>query len=121
VALDGNPLGLASLDRPFLMIGNQHHRRADFPDWAEFYDQLRGPRLHLVVDGAEHVDFNDVTVIKEDIDLSAVYSLGPIDGVRSLTIQRRYVTAWLDHALRGRQSSLLTGESNAFPEVDSQP
>lgn len=118
VALDGNPLGPASLDRPFLMIGNQHHRRADFPDWAEFYDQLRGPRLYLVIDGAEHIDFNDATVLKEDIDLGEVFSLGPIDGERSLTIQRRYVTAWLDHALNGRQSPLLTGESRKFPEVD---
>jgi predicted dienelactone hydrolase len=121
VVLDGNPLGDATpLDRPVLMLGNQHHRRADDPDWAGFYDQLRGPRLHVVVDGAEHFDLTDITVLKETIDVR-FFAPGPIDGARSLFIQRQYITAWLDQALRGRHSPLLTGESNRFPEVDFQP
>jgi dienelactone hydrolase len=121
VALDGNPLGDVRLHRPFLMLGNQHHRRVDFPDWAAFYDRLRGPRLHIVVDGTEHNDLSDSTMFKSAIDLDAVFTTGPIDGERSLSIQRRYVTAWLDLSLHDRQNPLLAGESNAFPEVDFQP
>jgi predicted dienelactone hydrolase len=118
VALDGNPIGEASLDRPFLMMGNQHHRRVDDPDWAEFYDRLRGPRLHMVIDGTEHFDFGDVAIFKSTLDLDTIFEIGPIDGARALHIERTYLTAWLDFALRGKPSRLLRGESPDFPEVD---
>lgn len=120
--LDGNPLGPASLDRPILMMGNQTHRRADDQDWADFYDRLRGSRLHMVIDGALHYDLTDVTVFKKSIpDLGKIFEVGPIDGLRALTIQRAYLTAWFDHYLRDRPSPLLRCESPQFPEVDFQP
>ena len=120
-ALDGTLRGPVSFDRPFLMMGNQNERRADDPDWAAFFDQLRGPRLHLVIDGAEHSDLTDMTVFKSTIDFSVVFPTGPIDGVRAVSIQRRYLTAWFDLALRGRARPILRGESTRFPEVDFQP
>jgi predicted dienelactone hydrolase len=120
-ALDGTLRGPVSFNRPFLMMGNQHERRAEDPDWADFYDQLRGPRLHLVIDGAEHADLSDLTIVKSILDISAVFSTGPIDGVRAVSIQRRYLVAWFDWALRGRARPLLRGESARFPEVDFQP
>ena len=120
-ALDGTLRGPVSFDRPFLMMGNQHERRSEDPDWAAFYDQLRGPRLHLVIDGAEHSDLTDISVFKSTIDVSAVFPTGPIDGVRAVSIQRRYLIAWFDWALRGRARPLLRGESTRFPEVDFQP
>ena len=120
-ALDGTLRGPISFDRPFLMMGNQHERRSDDPDWAEFYDQLRGPRLHLVIDGAEHSDLTDMTVFKSAIDFSVVFPTGPLDGERSVAIQRGYLVAWFDWALRGRARPLLRGESARFPEVDFQP
>lgn len=67
-ALDGTLRGPVIFDRPFLMMGNQHERRADDPDWAVFFDQLLGPRLHLVIDGARHSDLTDITVFKSTID-----------------------------------------------------
>jgi len=120
-ALDGNPLGGATLRQPFLMMGNPGHLRANDPDWAAFYDRLRGPRRHLVIDGTEHADFSDVTVFKAAVDVSALFSVGPIDGLRAVEIQRAYLTAWFDQTLLSRQSALLRGESPAFPEVDFQP
>ena len=122
IALDGNPLGPASLDRPFLMLGaGPKHLRANDPDWAAFYDRLRGPRLHAVVDGMRHYDFSDLAVFKADFDLSAAFDLGPIDGQRALTIVRAYARAWLDRSLRGRPSPLLVREPARFPEVAFQP
>jgi hypothetical protein len=120
-ALDGTLRGPVTFDRPFLMMGNQHERRAEDPDWAFFYDQLRGPRLHLVIDGAEHSDLTDLTVFKSSVDLSAVFTTGPIDGVRALDIERTYLAAWFDRAVRERRSPLLRAESPHFPEVDFQP
>ena len=67
--LDGNPLGPASLGVPLLMMGNPSHRRNIDPHWAGFYDRLRGPRLHMVIDGADHSDLSDIAVFKEQIDL----------------------------------------------------
>jgi dienelactone hydrolase len=126
VALDGNPLGTFTLDRPFLMFGNrERHLPAVDADWAAFYDRLTGPRLYAVVDGMKHNDLTDLTVFKAVIDpselLSVGIAVGPIDGERSLLVQRRYVATWLDFALRGRDDRLLSGESSHFPEVDFQP
>jgi predicted dienelactone hydrolase len=120
-ALDGTLRGPVTFKRPFLMMGNQHERRADDPDWAAFFDQLRGPRLHLVIDGAEHSDLTDITAFKSTVDVSVVFPTGPIDGVRAVSIQRRYLVAWFDQALRGKARPLLRGESARFPEVDFQP
>jgi dienelactone hydrolase len=120
VAMDGNPLGGASLARPFLLMGNAgRHRREVDPDWAAFYDRLRGPRLHLVVEGVEHNDFSDFTMFKSMVELGPAFAVGPLDGARALHIQRTYVTAWLDYALSGRRPDrLLRDESPDFPEVD---
>lgn len=115
VALDGNPLGPAVVDRPFLLLGNEAH--ADDPDWADFHDRLRGPRLRLVVAGARHHDLSDLAVVKHTVDLRGVYPVGPIDGSRALAIQRAYVTAWFDRHLRRRWRPLLRARSDRFPEV----
>lgn len=120
-ALDGTLRGPINFDRPFLMMGNQHERQADDPDWAAFYDQLLGPRLHLVIDGAEHADLTDIAVFKSTIDISAIFPTGPIDGARVVSIERSYLLAWFDWALRGRARPLLRSESTRFPEVDFQP
>jgi predicted dienelactone hydrolase len=118
IALDGD-LVTTGLDRPFLMIGNEAQRRADNPEWAAFYDNLSGPRLYVVIEGAAHSDLSDITLFKSTINL-AVFGPGPIDGQRALTIQRAYVTAWLDQALYGRRSPLLKDESRKYPEIEFQ-
>jgi dienelactone hydrolase len=116
--LDGSPLGATSLREPFLLMGSERQRRTANPDWAAFYDRLRGPRLHLVVEGAEHFDFGDITVFKSILDLGSIFEVGPIDGARAMHVQRTYLTAWLGSALSGRPDRLLRGESPHFPEVD---
>jgi len=121
VALDGDMVGSPALDRPFLLAGNPRHRRATDPVWAGFYDRLRGPRLHFVIDGVLHNDFSDLTLFKSTFDLTSVFALGTIDGQRATAILRAYALAWLDRHLRGRTSPLLIREPDRFPEVDFQP
>jgi len=75
----------------------------------------------LVIDGAEHSDLTDMTVFKTTVDLYGIAMVGSIGGARSLHIQRSYLTAWIDLALRGLTSDLLHRESPRFPEVDFQP
>ena len=74
-----------------------------------------------MIDGAEHSDLTDITMFKSTIDVSVVFRTGPIDGVRAVSVQRRYLVAWFDWALGGRARPLLRGESTRFPEVDFQP
>jgi hypothetical protein len=100
-------------------MGNAgRHRRAVDQDWAAFYDRLRGPRLHLVIEGVEHNDFGDFTMFKSMIELGSDFAVGPLDGARALHIERTYLTAWLDFALSRRPDPLLRDESPDFPEVD---
>jgi len=121
VVLDGNPMGQGSVDRPLMMLGNPSHRRAADPDWAGFYDRLRGPRLHLVVDGMEHLDLSDIAAFKMVVDLGSVFEVGPIDGLRAIAVTRAYVAAWLEFGLGGRSHPILRREPKRFPEVDFQP
>jgi predicted dienelactone hydrolase len=121
VLLDADPLATVSLRKPVLMFGDQGRRRADDPGWAAFYDGLRGPRLHLVLDGAGHDDLSDVAMFKATFGPSPFFETGPVDGARGVAVERAYVTAWLDRALRGRPSALLRHESPRYPEVDFQP
>jgi dienelactone hydrolase len=121
VTMDGDPLGSASLDRPVMLLGDQHHRRADNPDWAAFYDRLQGPRLHIVIAGAEHDDLSDIAVFKAAFPGHPFFRTGPIEGARAVAVQRAYLVAWLDHVLRGWPNPLLRGESPRYPEVDFQP
>ena len=82
-----------------------------------------------MVVGTGHLDFSDFAAFKEQVDLSAVFpdggvdgsnSLGPIHGARALTVVRRYLAAWFDHTLRGESEPLLRGQSRRFPEVEFQ-
>ena len=43
--------------------------------------------------------------------------LGTINGVRSISIETTYISAFLDMALKGKKEPLLSGPSTAFPEV----
>jgi predicted dienelactone hydrolase len=118
--LDGDLTG-TGLNRPFLMMGNHNLNQADAPEWATFYDRLTGPRLHLILHDAEHADLTDITAFKTTIDVSTIFTTGPINGLRSLAIQRDYLTAWFNRALRGRDNRLLHAEPARYPEVDVQP
>src|SRR5262249_23898725 len=123
--LDSSPLGQVSpdtgLDRPVLLMGDQRRSPADDPDWAAFYDRLRGPRLHLVIGGAGHDDLSDVAVFKATFGPTPFFDTGLITGTRAVAVERAYLVAWLNQALRGRPSPLLRGESPRYPEVDFQP
>jgi hypothetical protein len=47
---------------------------------------------------------------------TAVFEVGPIDGTRA-HIERAYLTAWLDQAMRAWANRLLHGESADFLTV----
>jgi predicted dienelactone hydrolase len=125
--LDGSLRGSVvtqGLDRPYLLLSTTKHRlEVDQEGWAEFWSNLRGRRLHLVVLGTLHLDFSDFAVFKDQVDLTAVLPglLGPIPGARALGVDRAYIAAWFDDTLRDQPQALLDGPSPRFPEVEFQP
>ncbi len=59
------------------------------------------------------MSFVDYAVLGPQLGMPAY----PIDGERSLTITREYVTAFLDTHLKGKRRPLLDGPSAKYPEV----
>lgn len=66
-----------------------------------------GPAWCHAVAGTEHFNFTDYAAYYLAAPLRSVVPLGPIDGAHGLRITNAYLTAFLDHAVRGRSSPLL--------------
>jgi hypothetical protein len=131
VAIDGNPLGEASLAQPFLMMGNPSHTRATDPIGPPSTIGCATRACTWWCTGAEHYLVSDLTVFKEQIELGGVFELGAIGGRRAMHIGRTYLGAWLGQTLwdarsvaaprvsrlrRGRLSALTLGGLQARSE-----
>jgi dienelactone hydrolase len=85
--------------------------------WGEndcrLWNGLRGPRVAVNLNGAEHVTPSDAVWLARYAIKTG--SLGP---EKTITAIRSYVAAFLDANLRGLPASrLLSGASRAYPEV----
>ena len=135
VNLDGliTPAPIAQgLDRPFMVI-NVAPTPAP-PGWpfsegytrgpGSLWENLRGPRYSLTLDGAGHMDFSDLAIWKAQIDAPAfreANDLGPIDSAEALATVRAYVNAFFERHLRDRPAPLLDGPSAAYPAMRFVP
>lgn len=121
VNLDGTvftPLPEDGLDRPFMLFGTQrlHHPGGEDETWDATWAKLHGPRYWFSVDDTGHLSFTDTAVLANQIGIED--PTAPMKGVRATEITRAYVGAFLDRHLRGRDGSLLDGESPRFTEVN---
>jgi hypothetical protein len=66
----------------------------------------------VTVKGAMHNSFSDMLLIAPER-----YSNIEINAERALAITNAYIPAFFDRYLKGRQQSLLNGNSTKFPEV----
>ncbi|TWD81139.1 platelet-activating factor acetylhydrolase isoform II [Kribbella amoyensis] len=135
--LSEGPLGEVAkrgLDRPFLLFGSDTNQRTD-PDkdfydasWPAFWQAQRGWKRDLLLPASEHQAFSDHQVIfpqamraifgeGEAAPLLVNRIVGRVDPDRSVLVQRTYLTAFFDQAIRKRPQSLLRQESTRFPEV----
>lgn len=101
------------VEQPFLLM------RSELVDGTlgTFFDQLEAPALRVDIAGAGHNNFSDLPLVIEslrgrvpEIDLAQLL-IGSIDAERAFEIIDAYVSAFLDHTLRGRESPLMGGSS----------
>ncbi|WP_188196732.1 alpha/beta hydrolase family protein [Nonomuraea sp. SYSU D8015] len=120
INIDGTafvPVPESGLSRPFLFLGTRatHGPGGKDGSWEQVWRNLTGWKRWLVVAGAEHASFTDISVLAEQIGIYRNTDLPP---VRSLEITRAYVAAFFDLHLRAKPQPLLDGPSTRYPEVE---
>ena len=133
IAMDGTlygPVVQEGLDRPFMLMAHTNHTRvagngtgdAD-GSWYDFWANLRGWKVDVMLANSLHYTFSDVPIILETLGivpnatLAANLQITDLDGSRALKIVTTYVTAFMDMVLKHKSSPLLQGPVAAFPEV----
>ncbi|WP_035857900.1 alpha/beta hydrolase family protein [Cryptosporangium arvum] len=127
IDMDGNPYGSVvtdGLDKPFLQIASGSTTRENTPDWGTFSDHLRGWHREIKVVGTEHLSFHDVVLARAKLaEIPGIApailteAFGTLDGRRTVTLERAYVSAFFDLHLRGVDRHLFDRAVPAFPEV----
>ena len=133
IAVDGTlygPVVQEGLDRPFMLMAHTNHTRvagngtgdAD-SSWFDFWANLRGLKLDIMLANSLHYTFSDVPIVLETLGivpnatLAANLLVTDMNGSRALKIVTTYITAFFDRVLKHKHSPLLQGPVAAFPEV----
>ena len=98
--LDGSIFGPGArraLERPF-MIMTEHGDGT----MKRFWRKLRGPRPFVRIAGTRHLNFSDWSVLAPWLRTTRgrLPAVGPIEGVRALRIERKYLAAFFGRYLR---------------------
>lgn len=133
VAMDGalyGPVVQEGLDRPFMLMAHTNHTRTNDSSmidstnsWFDFWGNLRGWKLDIILANSMHYTFSDFPIVLETLGIvpNATTNnnllLTNLNGSRALEIVTTYVTAFLDMVLKCKSSPLLQGPVAAFPEV----
>jgi pimeloyl-ACP methyl ester carboxylesterase len=96
---DIDPTSYPAVEQPFMFFS------AGTP-----YFPSAGPNYTVLVNDFEHGSFADWPVF--------IPGIGSIEGQRQVEIVRAYVLAFFDKYLKGEDSGLLDGPSEAYPEVE---
>src|SRR5437764_1349235 len=75
-----------------------------------------GPMQDFAVNGAEHLNFTDNSVLYMPV-LHPVGQLGSIDGARGIVITRDMVRAFLDQGIRGTPASIFEATVGRYGEL----
>ncbi|MEV6864186.1 alpha/beta hydrolase [Streptosporangium subroseum] len=111
------PVPASGLSKPFLLLGAQATRTPggqESASWQAAWQHLTGWKRWLVVAGAEHASFTDISLLGEQAGLDTGATL---PAARSMEITRAYVAAFLDLHLRGTPQPLLDRATATYPEV----
>lgn len=81
-----------------------------------FYEKAEGDSYMLKIKGTAHPNFGDLSLFGGIFKDRGI--LGPIDGLRSVEIQRAYILAFFEKYLKGSDSGLLTDDTLPYPEVE---
>ncbi|MFG2629923.1 alpha/beta hydrolase family protein [Streptomyces sp. NPDC048473] len=131
VNLDGSFNGAVAttgLDRPFLLMSNADHGRANDPSWAEFWSHLRGWRLDLRLRASGHQTYTDVSPLVQQLEkalpippevvANMTTLIGTISADRAIAAERAYLGAFFDLHLRHHDNHLLSKPSSRYPDIE---
>ncbi|WP_214416127.1 alpha/beta hydrolase family protein [Sphaerisporangium fuscum] len=122
VDIDGTTDGLipdSGLARPFMFLGKSANYtpgkgNPEVASWENDWKLLKGWKRWILVDGAVHESFTDISVLAGQLGVKIGTDL---PGARSSEITRDYVAAFFDLHLREKPQPLLDEPSARFPEV----
>ncbi|GAA0384525.1 esterase [Acrocarpospora corrugata] len=106
----------SGLSRPFLFLGAQvsHSPGGRDTSWEHAWENLTGWKRWVVLSGAEHASFTDVSLMADQLGID--YG-AKVSGARALEVTRSYVAAFFDLHLRGKPQPLLDDPSKRYPEL----
>lgn len=133
--LDGTqfgPVARTGLNKPMMVIAAQDScvtgicRPTDTADRAALataramFTASSGPVWRYEIGGVRHFNFTDYGAYYLAAPLRNLLALGTIDGDLGLQITNAYLSAFVDHTLRGSPEPLLSGEATPYPQVQAQ-
>jgi dienelactone hydrolase len=107
------------LTRPFMFMTSQweDYYSKEFRIINEYYfAQAAAPVYKLLIRGSKHANFSDLSLQGPLLKWAGV--IGDIDGERFTYIQNKFVVAFFNQYLKGKNSPLLKGPPSDFPEVE---
>lgn len=116
ISLDGFQFGdtiAEPLGKPFMFL--QAETGANGVN-RDVYEDSKADSYFLIIDGARHQNFTDFSIFAS-LDRNKGF-LGEIDGKQMVEIMNRYVLAFFDKYLRGKNSELLMQKPKEFKEVE---
>lgn len=119
VDMDGMLFGDAYqqvIQQPFMLMNSKEGiGTADFA-----YTEAENDAYHIAVASAAHLNYTDMSLYFPPAVASRIGLLGTIDAQQIETIMNRYLVAFFDRYLLGKESPLLQTADPDFPEVDFQ-
>jgi predicted dienelactone hydrolase len=123
------PVAQHGLDQPFMFMGDPGTDHHQTPSWKMLWDNSRGWRVDLHLNGAKGEDsYKDTVPLIPQIarqlglpDSFVTRVVGSIDLTRAVHAEETFVAAFFDRWLRGRDGHVLDGPSPRFPDVTFIP
>ncbi|KAH8593572.1 Alpha/Beta hydrolase protein [Bisporella sp. PMI_857] len=128
INLDGGFFGPGyiqkDISRPFLLFSHTGHNQTSDPTWAYVWKHLRGWKRELSLKGSQHYTFSDLPLLVHllglgngsDIPAAVEGMVGSLDGKRSFDIVTKFVGAFYDFVLKGK-NSVVKNPNGCYPEV----
>ncbi|MPZ95428.1 MAG: hypothetical protein GEU96_11120 [Propionibacteriales bacterium] len=114
-------------NRPFMIMASGGFGPDYFGDlMSTVWYNLHGWRRFVSIVGSTHFTYTDLLPLLADLEANGILSEDPQIGVgldpdRAVAIIRAYIRAFFDRWLRNRQTHLLDGPSDQYPEAKFYP
>lgn len=111
------------LDRSFLIFAHDGKSLTNDSSWEALWPRLTAWKREVMLAQSAHYTFSDLPDVVDILGFGGMLPteaeemLGSIDGSRAFEIVTKYVQSFFDMVLNGRDSELLGGPTEEYPEV----